>query len=224
MGELFRAIGLGLLVLLPLANPLTTVALFLALGKNMSQEERKRQSLMASVYVFIIMMTAYYAGTVVMNTFGISIPGLRIAGGLIVAFIGFRMLFPQQKEEPDDEPHKPSDGIHHHPAPNIAFVPLAMPSTAGPGTIAMIISSVSTVKDSVYFSPWVITVAPVLIFLCVSLILWGCLLSSGAIMRMIGESGIEAVCRVMGFLLVCMGVQFVINGTLEIISNYPLKL
>ncbi len=222
MSELFRAIGLGLLVLLPLANPLTTVALFLALGKNMSQEERKRQSLMASVYVFLIMMTAYYAGTVVMSTFGISIPGLRIAGGLIVAFIGFRMLFPQQKEEPSDDLHKSGDEIHHRPAPNIAFVPLAMPSTAGPGTIAMIISSVSTVKDSVYFSPWVITVAPVLIFLCVSLILWGCLLSSGSIMRLIGESGIEAVCRVMGFLLVCMGVQFVINGTLEIISNFSL--
>ncbi len=86
----------------------------------------------------------------------------------------------------------------------------------------MIISSVSTVKELSVFSPWVITVAPVLIFLCVSLILWGCLLSSGSIMRLIGESGIEAVCRVMGFLLVCMGVQFVINGTLEIISNFSL--
>ncbi|TKI06864.1 MarC family NAAT transporter [Martelella alba] len=216
MSDLFKAIGLGLLVILPLANPLTTVALFLALGKNMSREERKRQSMMASFYVFVIMMVAYYAGTLVMNTFGISIPGLRIAGGLIVAFIGFRMLFPRQKEQ-DDDIHK--DAMHH-PAPNIAFVPLAMPSTAGPGTIAMIISSVSTIKDTPLFSPWVIAVAPVMVFLCVSLILWGCLLSSGTIMRLIGQGGIEAVCRVMGFLLVCMGVQFIINGVLEIITNY----
>jgi multiple antibiotic resistance protein len=220
MSELLRAIGLGLLVLLPLANPLTTVALFLALGKNMSREERRRQSLMASVYTFLIMMTAYYAGTLVMNTFGISIPGLRIAGGLIVAFIGFRMLFPEQKTEAAEEEDQMNAINHHRKTPNIAFVPLAMPSTAGPGTIAMIISSVSTVKESVYFSPWVVAVAPVLIFLSVSAILWGSLLSSGTIMRMIGESGIESVCRIMGFLLVCMGVQFVINGTLEIISNY----
>jgi len=220
MSELLRAIGLGLLVLLPLANPLTTVALFLALGKIMSREERRRQSLMASVYTFLIMMTAYYAGTLVMNTFGISIPGLRIAGGLIVAFIGFRMLFPEQKTEAAEEEDQMNAINHHRKTPNIAFVPLAMPSTAGPGTIAMIISSVSTVKESVYFSPWVVAVAPVLIFLSVSAILWGSLLSSGTIMRMIGESGIESVCRIMGFLLVCMGVQFVINGTLEIISNY----
>lgn len=97
MMDLFKAIGLGLVVLLPLANPLTTVALFLGLAGNMNSAERNRQSYMASVYVFAIMMVAYYAGQLVMNTFGISIPGLRIAGGLIVAFIGFRMLFPQQK-------------------------------------------------------------------------------------------------------------------------------
>ena len=97
MMDLFKAIGLGLVVILPLANPLTTVALFLGLAGNMNNAERNRQSLMASVYVFAILMVAWYAGQVVMNTFGISIPGLRIAGGLIVAFIGFRMLFPQQK-------------------------------------------------------------------------------------------------------------------------------
>jgi len=97
MVELIQAIGLGLVVLLPLANPLTTVALFLGLAGNMNSAERNQQSMMASVYVFAIMMVAYYAGQLVMNTFGISIPGLRIAGGLIVAFIGFRMLFPAHK-------------------------------------------------------------------------------------------------------------------------------
>ncbi|EQN85561.1 UPF0056 inner membrane protein marC [Escherichia coli HVH 24 (4-5985145)] len=79
MLDLFKAIGLGLVVLLPLANPLTTVALFLGLAGNMNSAERNRQSLMASVYVFAIMMVAYYAGQLVMDTFGISIPGLRIA-------------------------------------------------------------------------------------------------------------------------------------------------
>ena len=70
MLDLFKAIGLGLVVLLPLANPLTTVALFLGLAGNMSSAERNRQSLMASVYVFAIMMVAYYAGQLVMDTFG----------------------------------------------------------------------------------------------------------------------------------------------------------
>ncbi|POU00364.1 MULTISPECIES: MarC family NAAT transporter [Enterobacteriaceae] len=223
MQDLFRAIGLGLVVLLPLANPLTTVALFLGLAGNMNKAERDRQSLMASVYVFAIMMVAWYAGQVVMNTFGISIPGLRIAGGLIVAFIGFRMLFPQQKVHESPEARSKTAELIEEPDANIAFVPLAMPSTAGPGTIAMIISSASTLRHSSTFPDWVILVAPPLIFLIVAVILWGCLRSSGAVMRLVGKSGIEAISRLMGFLLVCMGVQFIINGVLEIISNYPLS-
>lgn len=220
MIELFKAIGLGLVVILPLANPLTTVALFLGLAGNMSREERNRQSLMASVYVFAIMMVAFYAGQVVMNTFGISIPGLRIAGGLIVAFIGFRMLFPQQKIEDQPEVESKSEELDRHPTANIAFVPLAMPSTAGPGTIAMIISSASTIKHGADFPDWVLMVAPVLVFLSVSIILWGCLRSSGAIMKLVGKGGIEAISRLMGFLLVCMGVQFIINGILEIVTTF----
>lgn len=96
-----------------------------------------------------------------------------------------------------------------------------MPSTAGPGTIAMIISSASTVRAGSDFPSWVITVAPPLIFLAVGVILWASLRSSGAIMRLVGKSGIEAISRLMGFLLVCMGVQFIINGVLEIIKTYP---
>lgn len=220
MIELFRAIGLGLVVILPLANPLTTVALFLGLAGNMNNEERNKQSLMASVYVFIILMVAWYAGQVVMSTFGISIPGLRIAGGLIVAFIGFRMLFPQQKSHDSMEAKIKSEELVDEPTANIAFVPLAMPSTAGPGTIAMLISTASTVKHGVDFPDWVVLTAPPIIFALVGIILWGCLRSSGAIMRLVGKGGIEAISRLMGFLLVCMGVQFIINGVLEIITHY----
>ncbi len=157
MFDLFKAIGLGLAVLLPLANPLTTVALFLGLAGNMNNAERNKQALMASVYVFAILMVSWYAGQVVMNTFGISIPGLRIAGGLIVAFIGFRMLFPQQKAHDSMEAKIKSEELQDEP---------------------------------------------------------------GAIMRLVGKGGIEAISRLMGFLLVCMGVQFIINGVLEIISTW----
>lgn len=219
--QLFQAIGLGLVLLLPLANPLTTIALLLGLSGNMTSEERNQQSLMASVYVFFIMTVAFYAGQLVMKTFGISIPGLRIAGGLIVAFIGFRMLFPQQTAGETLEVETKSKELRKKTSANIAFVPLAMPSTAGPGTIAMIISSASSIKENTLgFAHWVLLVAPVATFFVVSVILWACLRSSTSIMRLVGKSGIEAISRLMGFLLVCMGVQFIINGILEIISTY----
>lgn len=224
MLELLKAVGLGLVVILPLANPLTTVALFLGLAGDMNFQERNRQALQASLYVFLIMMVAWYAGNAVLHTFGISIPGLRMAGGLIVAFIGFRMLFPAKPVGHSVEAEHKQDELAASDTPresvNIAFVPLAMPSTAGPGTIAMIISSASTVKAGVDFPAWVVAIAPVLTFFVVALILWIALRSSGAIMRLVGKSGIEAISRLMGFLLVCMGVQFVINGVLEVIRTF----
>lgn len=219
MLDLIKAIGLGLIVILPLANPLTTVVLFLGLSGQMNSATRNQIANKTSLYVFITLMVAWYAGQLVMDTFGISIPGLRIAGGLIVAFIGFRMLFPQPEEDQSREVLIKAVKETEASKTSIAFVPLAMPSTAGPGTIAMLISSASTLRHANEFPAWVILVAPPLIFLLVAIIAWICLRSTDKIMRLIGKSGIDAISRLMGFLLVCMGVQFIINGVLEIVAS-----
>lgn len=218
IAELLKGVGLGLVVLLPLANPLTTVVLMLGLSGNMTKQERDQQSLMASVYVFLIMASAFYGGQLIMNTFGISIPGLRIAGGLIVAFIGFRMLFPQQQIQDAPEFETKAEEIQKRRSTNIAFIPLAMPSTAGPGTIAMLISSAATLSSE-RIPTWVFYTAPILTFLIISIILYVSLLSCGPIMRVFGKSGIDAISRLMGFLLICIGVQFIINGVLEIVAS-----
>jgi multiple antibiotic resistance protein len=209
MSSLFDAIVLGLLALLPLINPPTTVALFLALSQGLSREEKNQQALLTACYVFIIMTLTYYIGEFIMGVFSISIPGLRVAGGGILCIIGGRMLFPAPMPAPDSREDLPE-------RTSFAFIPLAMPSTAGPGTIAMIISSAASIKHSTSFPHWVILVAPPLIFLCTGLILWGCLRASDLIMKATGKSGIDAISRLMGFLLVCMGVQFAINGLVEV--------
>lgn len=211
MNHLFDAVTLGLLALLPLINPPTTVALFLALSQGFSREEKNQQAFLTAFYVFIIMLVTYYIGEFVMGVFSISIPGLRIAGGGILVVIGSNMLFPKPRETAcsDSAAKKTS----------FAFIPLAMPSTAGPGTIAMIISASATIKNNTTFPQWVLLTAPPLIFLVTALTLWGCLRASDLIMKVTGESGIDAISRLMGFILVCMGVQFAINGSVEIIQT-----
>lgn len=212
MDSLFDAIILGLLALLPLINPPTTVALFLAFSQGLSREQKNKQAFLTAFYVFTIMTLTYYIGEFIMGVFSISIPGLRIAGGGILIIIGSRMLFPQ--------PHQASSPRDSEAArTSFAFVPLAMPSTAGPGTIAMIISASATIKNNTTFPSWVLLTAPPLIFLSTALILWCCLRASDLIMKAIGESGVDAISRIMGFLLVCMGVQFAINGSVEIIQT-----
>lgn len=211
MNHLFDAVTLGLLALLPLINPPTTVALFLALSQGFSREEKNQQAFLTAFYVFVIMLVTYYIGEFVMGVFSISIPGLRIAGGGILVVIGSSMLFPKPRET--------ASGDSAAKKTSFAFIPLAMPSTAGPGTIAMIISASATIKNNTTFPQWVLLTAPPLIFLVTALTLWGCLRVSDLIMKVTGESGIDAISRLMGFILVCMGVQFAINGSVEIIQT-----
>ena len=217
MLELFVAVGIGLAMILPLANPLTTVALLMGLSRGMTEAERDRQALKASIYSFAIMVVAFYVGQMVMNLFGVSITGLRIAGGLIVAFIGFRMLFPEQKLDETPEVERRGEELRQRRTEDIAFIPLAMPTTAGPGTIALIISTAAAVRNAPPFANWVMLVSPPLTFFLACAILLLCLRSSGFIMRKLGNSGVEAFSRLMGFLLVCIGVQFVINGVYEVV-------
>ncbi len=106
--QLGKLVSLGLALMLPLANPLTSMTMLLSLGQHIPYKERERQIRQAACYVVGIMLVTYYAGAWIMATFGISIPGLRIAGGLIVVSIGFTMLFPSAARPPASIPRGPS--------------------------------------------------------------------------------------------------------------------
>lgn len=229
MLDFIKLVGLGLFTLLPVANPLTSVTLLLALTGNYTEEERNRQVNRATFYVLGIILVCFYAGNAIMDGFGISIPGLRIAGGLIVAYIGFGMLFPapnqteaavQKDMAPEEEtihletPH----GVVRPPPRDISFVPLALPGTAGPGTIALIISTASTMYNEKGLAIMDhVAVATVAVLL--TLIFWVCMRSAERVNKFLGPAGIDAISRVMGFLLICMGVQFCINGVFELMGR-----
>lgn len=220
MFEFIKIVVAVFFMLLPLANPLVAVTLMMSLGARLPDVEKKRQSRDAAKYSLAVMLVSFYCGQLVMKIFGISIPGLRIAGGLIVLVIGFQMLFPAQNSgSPELESKK--DELKGRGASNIAFIPLTMPGFAGPGTIAMVISIASTLPS--FGAPmWIMLSAPILSFMGLCWFLWFCLKSSAKIVDKIGQSGIDAISRIMGFLLVCMGVQFCINGVIELMQQIPL--
>ena len=87
--------------LLPIVNPFGTAAVFLALTGRLSDAERQRQATLACLYATGVLLVFLFAGALIMNFFGISIPALRIAGGLIVARVGFSMLAPTADDGPD---------------------------------------------------------------------------------------------------------------------------
>lgn len=213
--EYLNLVLLGYSALLPIANPLTSMTLLMTLGQGFTPQERRKEINLGTLYVVGIMVVCFYGGTAVMNLFGISIPGLRIAGGLVVMYIGFTMLFPGSRhDERESQAEMAPDKVVR--PPSIAFVPLAMPGTAGPGTIALIISGAASITGSAPLSLHH-HLAALTVFSLLGLTFWLCLRSATSIVKWLGEAGIDAFARVMGFLLICMGVQFVINGALEVI-------
>ena len=211
---LFKLVAGGILLMLPMANPLTSMTLLVTLGSHLPREEKNRQIFQAACYVVMILLVTYFLGHTIIHALDISMSGIRIAGGLIIGFIGFTMLFPQP--EPADS--NPSSDAR--PLSNIAFVPLALPGTAGPGSMALVLSASSQMHQvRGDYAAWVWWLGPVLVGLALGVIFWLCLRSAPSIVRKMGPHGIDALSRVIGFLLICMGVQFCIDGVMQLIHN-----
>jgi multiple antibiotic resistance protein len=199
--------------LIPIVNPISAVGLVVSITAGQTEAERTEQVKRACVYMFFILTTFLVAGGLIMNFFGISIPGLRIAGGLIVSYLGFRMLFP---DHPSISTQERVEAIEKE---DISFTPLAMPSLSGPGSIAAVIGVSSTIQQSghIVFSYLFVAIGIAI----TALISFVVLKAASRLDRVLGATGMNAMSRIMGFLLICMGVQFIINGILNIAGHLP---
>jgi multiple antibiotic resistance protein len=197
------------IALLPLINPLATAPTFLAITEGDTHERRMQQLRMACIYMVAILVSFLIGGRLIMAFFGISIPGLRIAGGLLVAGIGSGMLLaPPRDPEKDEAAHAEA-----RKKPDIAFSPLAMPMMSGPGSIAVTIGFTSLSTG------WLDYVAIILGILIVAVITYSTLRLSERVVGVIGLNGMNALSKVMGFLILCIGIQFVVNGVLGIATD-----
>jgi multiple antibiotic resistance protein len=208
--EFLSWVGVALVTLVPIINPVSTAFLLLSISSHLSKEERNRQITLACMYMTIILVTFLLLGHLVMVAFGISIPGIRIAGGMVIGFLGFRMLFPAEGQITGKEKHEAQQKA------NISFSPLAMPSLSGPGAIAVVITMSSSIDghhgtDKIF--PYAAVVVAILITAMFS---WLVLRGAGFLRRFLGVNGVDNLSRIMGFILICIGIQFAIDGVRDL--------
>jgi multiple antibiotic resistance protein len=197
-----------IVALLPIANPFSTSAVFLSITADNTEIERRNQARRACIYMFSILVAFLVAGTLIMNFFGISISGLRIAGGLMVAKIGLGMLRPPEHTPEEDEAEREA-----RQRPDVSFTPLAMPSLSGPGAIAVTIGLATEADHWSHFGAITLGIA------LVSLICFIVLAGATRIVKFLGVNGMNALTRIMGFLLLCVGVQFMVNGVIGVVVD-----
>ena len=197
----------GLVSLLVITNPPSKIPLFISLTQGMDESQRKSQALWAAIYAGIIMFVSLLAGNLLLAFFGISYGALRIAGGFVVAVIGYQMLFGQQTPTPDKAP------LVRRDREDYSFFPIAMPMISGPGTMAVIIGFSTEIAEYPHWEDqagtfFMMTLA--IIFCC--LVCWAVMRSADFCARKLGPSGTIVLSKLMGFLLVCIGVQFIGSG------------
>jgi multiple antibiotic resistance protein len=206
--------------LFSIVNPLSGAFIFFGATLGIEPKVRAQVSLWVAIYAFCIVAASLYIGAYVLSFFGISIPVLRVAGGIIVSMSGWRML-----TEPDATEQRRSETPYPRsvdvPPSRLAFYPLTMPLTTGPGTISVAVSigagRPSGLASSLAF--FVETLAAVALIATLVYLLYR---HSARLADLIGATGTTIIVRLSAFLLFCIGIQVLWNGAAELLGTLPL--
>ncbi|MUP46695.1 NAAT family transporter [Gramella sp. BOM4] len=193
-------------------NPLGTVPIFVGLTKDDSTAEKSKTSILTAINIFVILLISFFTGRYILNFFGISLDSLRIAGGLIIASSGFALLtgsFVKHKGM-----HRPKVQEDVQQREGVSLTPLAIPMLAGPGSISFLIGLYQEYEG---FNDKLIAVSAIF---AVCLATFLVLRSSHYIVGMLGASGINAISRIIGFIVIAIGIEYISSSVMNLLGKF----
>lgn len=191
-------------------NPIGAIPVFVGLTQDYTKEELSKTSLWTAINVFIIMVIAYFLGEYVLSFFGITLQALRIAGGIIIANSGFGLLSGEVKRRKGINKKVETEAQERH---TIALTPLAMPLLAGPGSISLLIAFK---QEHHNFTAIALAITSIL---AIAITIFLILKSAHYLVRYLGEAGIVAISRIVGFFVIAIGIQYIVSAILAIIQE-----
>jgi len=198
--------------LFPVVNPIGCAPIFFGLTKQYPQSAQRILARKIAGYSFAILAASLLFGTMILNFFGVSLPVIQIAGGLVVAATGWKLL--NQSDEDSAKNNAPGtleDALEH------AFYPLTLPITVGPGCISIAITLGAHLRVRAgemglfHGIPRHFIAALIGMFLLCVLVLV-CYGSAERLVRRLGKSGTTILVRLSAFILFAIGVQILWNG------------
>ncbi|SHM19844.1 MarC family NAAT transporter [Flavobacterium chilense] len=191
-------------------NPIGTVPIFVGLTQHDSQKERSRISLWTSINVGIILLVSFFIGQYVLTFFGISIDALRIAGGIVIVNSGFSLLSGKFNKKRGINKKIENEAQQRN---DIALTPLAIPMLAGPGSISLLIAFYQEHHgmEEIIISSLAILAIAVAIFVILK--------SAHYLARILGASGIVAISRIVGFIVISIGIQYIVSSIINIVKG-----
>lgn len=213
MNEVLNSFLLVYAALFPIINPIGGAPIFLGFTRHCTERERHGLARRVAVNGFIILLTSLLVGSHVLEFFGITIPVLRIAGGLVVTSFAWKLLQEGGASESGDDSKARPVG------PKDAFYPLTMPLTIGPGSMSVAITLGSQRPKGItdLYSLAGIGGGAIAGLIAVALTVYLCYRFAERIVAVLGENGSNVLIRLSAFILVCIGIQILWNG----ISSLP---
>ena len=204
MNNLFEHMLTVFLGYFAIMNPVANTAAFIGLASAEPQAERNRIALRAVTIAFVIILAFALLGKVIFHMFGITLPALRITGGILVFQVGYHML--QGYSSNLQKSHEESDV-------DISISPLATPLLAGPGTIATTMNFAAQPGNGEIF-------ATISMFALLCAITYTFFKYSENIVNFFGQRGLKIITRMMGLILAVMGTQMFLHGIGGAIDAY----
>ena len=189
-----------------LVDPFAALPTFLAITQGADSAHRRRIALKGSLTALIVLGSFAFAGEAIFRLFGITLPAFEIAGGIILLLIGLDML--QAKRSPTQE--AAGDTVAAAQKEDAGIVPLGVPMLAGPGAITSVMVLVGQVKSGWQMAAILISIA---ITAGVCYLVLG---HSDRVARVLGDTGIRILVRIMGLLLVALAAQYFVNGLADL--------
>jgi multiple antibiotic resistance protein len=189
-----------------LVDPFAAIPSFIAITAGADPARRRRMAAKASLTCFIVLIAFALAGQLIFRMFGITLPAFEIAGGLILLLIGIDML--EAKRSPTQE--SSGEAVEASQKEDAGIVPLGIPMLAGPGAISSVMVLVGQSPDRWHM---VAILASIAITAAAS---YGVLSGADRLRRILGETGIRILVRIMGLLLVALAMQFFVNGLTDL--------
>ena len=191
-----------------LVDPFAAIPSFLAITESADPARRKRMARKGALTCFIVLTSFALGGQLIFKMFGITLPAFEVAGGLILLLIGLDML--EAKRSPTQE--ATGDTEEAAAKEDAGIVPLGIPMLAGPGAISSVMVLVGQVPSLWHWEMGAILGAIAFTSLVSYLVLAG----AGKVRRVMGETGIRILVRIMGLLLVALAMQFFVNGLTDL--------
>lgn len=189
--------------LFAIVNPFGTLPIFFSMTAHQYETDRHRTNMITSISIAIILLVSLYFGKLILDAFSISIDSFRVAGGILIVSIAMTMISGKLGEHKQNKEEQKADLTEYE---NIAVVPLAMPIMAGPGAIG------STIVWGTRYHNWVDFVGfsiAILLFAAICYILFR---FSAPLVKKLGRTGSNVVTRIMGLILMSLGIEIIVAG------------